>query len=254
MTVHLYLSLIPEALIVSMLPPEEFGVYYTVGYSKKRRGQAMFVELDPNFRHDFFRIDEAVARCVPHPDGRPKKSVYISTYRVLEHIPLTDIQTLYLVTKFGETLPLTRSNDIPDRAADSYMYQEIAPTSPLVVSTLNPQQFYNFIIKDPNSMIHLPAVCFVELRLGQLATDPEEGASGDLPYNYIHRLRECLVELKTKTIHTKMVDRTHTVEYPYRMIQSGIYLGNQEELAYFPLPSKDELRSQHYSWWRSANQ
>ena len=31
MTVHLYLSFIPEALIASMLPPEEFGDYYAVG-------------------------------------------------------------------------------------------------------------------------------------------------------------------------------------------------------------------------------
>ena len=61
MTVHLYLSLIPEALIASMLPPEEFGVYYTVGYTKKTSGQAMFVELDPDFRHDFFRIDAGLA-------------------------------------------------------------------------------------------------------------------------------------------------------------------------------------------------
>ena len=60
MTVHLYLSLIPEALIASMLTPEEFGVYYSVGTSKKRRGQAMFVELDPDFRHDVFRIDEGI--------------------------------------------------------------------------------------------------------------------------------------------------------------------------------------------------
>ncbi len=88
MTVHLYLSLIPEALIASMLPPQEFGVYYTVGYSKKMRGQAMFIELDPDFRHDFFPIEQGIARCVPHENGSLKKSVYIATYRVLEHIPL----------------------------------------------------------------------------------------------------------------------------------------------------------------------
>ncbi len=30
MDVYLYLSMIPEALIASMLTPEEFGVYYSV--------------------------------------------------------------------------------------------------------------------------------------------------------------------------------------------------------------------------------
>ncbi|MFO7680335.1 MAG: hypothetical protein R6X34_09815 [Chloroflexota bacterium] len=254
MTVHLYLSLIPEALIASMLPPEEFGVYYTVGYSKKQRGQAMFAELDLEFRNDFFRIDEGLERCVPHEDGRSKKSVYIATYRVLEHIPLDTIHKLYLVTKFGETLALERSTDYPKDNSSLYMYQEIAPTSPLVVSSLDPLSFYKFLTQDPMSLIHLPAVCFVDLRLGELATDPEFGNLGDLPYDYIHHLRECLMELRNKTIHTKMVDRTHTVEYPYRMINHGIYLGNQKELAYFPLPSREELRTNYYNWWRSANQ
>lgn len=253
MTVHLYLSLIPEALIASALPPEEFGVYYTVGYSKKQAGQAMFVELDPDFRNDFFNIDEGLARCVNHEDGRPKKSVYIATYRVLEHIPLDAVSKLYLVTKFGETLALDRSSDYPKDATTLYMYQEIAPTSPLVVSSLDPLDFSQFLTDD-TSGIYLPAVCFVDLRLGELAKDPEHGPIGDLPYDYIHHLRECLMELQGKRIHTKMVDRTHNVEYPYRMINSGIYLGNGQELAYFPLPSREELRSKYYTWWRSANQ
>lgn len=253
MTVHLYLSLIPEALIASMLTPEEFGVYYTVGYTKKQRGQAMFVELDPDFRHEAFRIEEGIARCVPHEDGRPKKSVYISTYRVLEHVSLANVKTLYLVTKFGETLALGRSDDLIHDDSQFYMYQELAPVSPLVVSTLNPSDFYKFIL-DENNLIHLPAVCFVDLRLGELAKDPEHGPVGDLPYNYIHHLRECLVALRDKTVHTKMVDRTHRVEYPYRMINSGIYLGNKEGLAFFPLPSINDLRQKHYQWWRSANQ
>ncbi len=42
-TVHLYLSLMPEALIASMLSPEEFGAYYAVGTEKKSSGQAIFL-------------------------------------------------------------------------------------------------------------------------------------------------------------------------------------------------------------------
>jgi len=253
MTVHLYLSLIPEALIASMLPPEEFGVYYTVGYSKKMRGQAMFIELDPNFRHDFFGIKEGIARCVPHKDGSPKRSVYIATYRVLEHIPLTGVDTLYLVTRFGESLPLMRSEEYPTKEEGLYMYQEIAPKFPLVVSTLPPLGMYNFLTQDPSSSIHIPAVCFVELRLGELADDPEFGKIKDLPYKGVYHLRECLLQLETKRVNTKMVDRVHTVEYRYRMIDSGIYVGNTEELAFFPLPPREELRNKYYRWWRSAN-
>ena len=95
--------------------------------------------------------------------------------------------------------------------------------------------------------------CFVELRLGELADDPEFGKVKDLPYEGIHHLRECLLELETKRVNTKMVDRVHTVEYPYRMIDSGIYVGNTEELAFFPLPPREQLRNEYYRWWRSAN-
>ena len=66
MAVHLYLSLVPEALIASMLEPEEFGSYYAVGTKKKSSGQAIFLEVDPDFRSKYFRIDEGVSRCVPH--------------------------------------------------------------------------------------------------------------------------------------------------------------------------------------------
>ena len=253
MTVHLYLSLIPEALIASMLPPEEFAVYYTVGYSKKMRGQAMFIELDPNFRHDFFPIEQGIARCVPREDGSPKKSVYIATYRVLEHIPLAGVETLYLVTRFGAPLLLQRSEQYPTKEEGLYMYQEIAPKFPLVVSSLPPLGMYRFLTQDASSLIHMPAVCFVELRLGELADDPEFGKVQDLPYDGVHRLRECLIELRTKQVHTKIVDRVHTVEYPYRMIDSGIYIGNTKELVYFPLPPMEQLRNEYYSWWRSAN-
>ncbi|RMD54351.1 MAG: hypothetical protein D6835_00895 [Candidatus Thermofonsia bacterium] len=253
MTVHLYMSLIPEALIASMLSPEEFGAYYAVGTQRKQHGEAMFVELDINFRHEFFRIDEGLARCVPHADGSPKKSVYISTYRVLEHVDLSNFQKLYLVTSYGQTLGLERQHVLPEFTGPLYMYQEIAPVTPRVVSTLNPAEFHQFIIQDPESMIHLPAICFVDLKLGQLAKNPEFGEIQDLPYDNINYLRECLLELGNKNITTKMVNRVHSVEFPYRMINSGIYIGNANDLAFYPLPPLEELRSKYYRWWRSAN-
>lgn len=253
MAIHLYLSMIPEALIASMLTPEEFGVYYAVGAKKKARGQAIFFEIDPNFRHEFFDIEEGMRRCVPHEDGTPKRSIYISVYRVLEHISLDAIQRLYLVTQDGRVLGLGPSEDLPDNGEGLHLYQEIAPVHPLVVSTLGPRDFYELIVKNPTTLLSLPAVCFVELSLGELAKDPIYGAVGDLPYANIEHLRQCLVDLSTKTVHTKMVDRIHPASFPYRMIKNGIFVGNRERLLYFPLPSREELRARHYRWWRSAN-
>jgi hypothetical protein len=251
---HLYLSMIPEALIASMLTPEEFGVYYAVGSQKKSRGQAIFFELDPDFRHDDLPIEEGLERCVVHDEGIPKRSVYISVYRVLERIDLDMILKLYLVTQDGRVLGVDPSEACPTSEGDGlHLYQEIAPVNPLVVSNLGPEELYDFIVKSPSTLLRLPAICFAELRLGELADNPEYGEVGDLPYANIDHLRQCLVDLRTKTIHTKMVDRISPATFPYRTLKSGIFVGNQEKLLCFPLPSSDELRAKHYRWWRSAN-
>ncbi len=253
MTKYLYLSLIPEALIVSMLPPEAFGEYYTVGDKKKHNEQAIFIELDPEFRHPFFRIDEAMARCVPHENGKPKKSVYVATYGVLEHVPLTAMGTLYLVTRYGKVLPLEKSTDFPDYTQNYFLYQEIAPVSVLVASTYNPVKFHYFMTHDPDNLISFPALAYMDLKLGDLDKDPEKGAIGDLPYDFIPILRDALVALRDKTIHTKMVDRTHTVEHPYRTINTGIYIGNMDGLIYYPMLSPEILDRDYFEWWHSAN-
>jgi len=252
-TIHLYLSMIPEALIASMLAPEEFGVYYAVGSQKKARGQAIFFEIDPDFRHDYFRIEEGIRRCMPHEDGSPKRSIYISVYRVLEHMSLDAIHKLYLVTQDGRVLGMESSEEFPEDTVGLHLYQEIAPVHPLIVSTLGPLEFYKLIVKNPVSLLSLPAICFVELRLGELAEDPEYGAVRDLPYSNIEHLRQCLVDLRTKTVHTKMVNRTQPASFPYRTIKSGIFMGNKERLLYFPMPSREELRAKNYYWLRSAN-
>jgi hypothetical protein len=245
--------MIPEALIASMLTPEEFGVYYAVGSAKKSRGQAIFCEIDPDFRNDYFRIEEGIRRCVPHEDGTPKRSIYISVYRALEHVSLDAIQKLYLVTQDGRSLGLPPAEEFPQDEDGLHLYQEITPVTPLVVSSLGPRDFYDLIVKTPTSLLTLPAISFVELRLGELAQDPERGAVRDLPYSNIGHLRECLMDLKVKTVHTKMVNRVEPATFPYRTIKSGVFVGNEKRLVYFPMPSQEELRTQHYRWWRSAN-
>jgi hypothetical protein len=235
-----------------MLTPEEFGVYYAVGTAKKARGQAIFFEVDSTFRHDYFRIEEGMRRCVPHEDGSPKASIYISVYRVLEHVPLEALGRLYLVTSDGRVLGLDASKDLPEVTNGLHLYKEIAPVTPFVVSPLDPKSFYELIVKSPNILLRLPAICFAELRLGELADNPEHGNIGDLPYSRVEHLRECLMALATKTVDAKMVNRTEPATFSYRTIKSGIFVGNEADLLFFPCPSSEELRADHYRWWRSA--
>lgn len=253
METHFYLSLLPEALIVSMLSPEEFGAYYATGSAKKSRGQAMFFEVDPTFRHDFFRIEEALKRCVPHEDGSPKASVYASVYRVLEHMDLAAVSDLYLTTQDGRTLGLKSSEILPDGEENLHLYQEIAPVTPLVVSRFAPISFLDLIVRNPVSLVTVPAIVFTELQLGELARDPEMGLMDELPYANSDHLRQCLTELKTKYVSTKMVDRTHSPNVQYRTIKNGFFFGNQQQLKYYPMPSPTTLRNENYRWFRSAN-
>jgi hypothetical protein len=254
MDTHLYLSLIPEALIASMLPPEDFGVYYAVGSAKKAQGQAIFFELDPQYRHEYFRIEEGLSRCVPHDDGTPKASVYISIYRVLEHVSLEALKKLYLVTRDGRVLGLDPRDEWPEEGEGMHLYQEIVPVHPLVASTLGPKAFFDLIVKDTDSLFSLPAICFVELRLGELAEEPEGGDVGNLPYSNMAHLRQCLVDLRTKRVHTKMVNRIQPATFPYRMISSGIFVGNGDQFKFFAMPEDEQLRKEHYRWWRSAQE
>lgn len=260
MDVHLYFSLIPEALIASNLPPEKFGQYYATGSSYKSKGQCIFFEVDPNFRSEYFDIDTAISRCIPKADGTPKHSVYISVYRVLEHLPINKLGKLYLTTAYGHTIGLDRDAGMPkDETYSLHLYQDLVPTNSLVVSNLDPQKFYESVTTHPLKFIRFPGLFFVELELGELAKDPENGKVGDLPYSFIHHLREALMELQPPAGNspspkeTKMVHRVHSLEFPYRMVKHGFYVGNGHDMAYYPMLSHRALRDEHNEWWRSAN-
>jgi hypothetical protein len=212
----------------------------------------MFFELDPAFRHEFFDIDTGYRRLVRQEDGTPKRSVYISIYRVLEHVSLSAIRKLYVTTRDGRTLGLDASETIPEASREMHLYQEIAPVNPRAVSTLGPRDFFAFLNDPKSSMVTVPALCFVDLTLGGLAEDPEYGSAQGLPYSNIEHYRECLIELKTKTVTIKMVDRIHAPTFHFRTVKDGFYLGNAGRLRFFPMPSLDVLRAEHLRWWRSA--
>jgi len=250
---HLYLSLMPEALIASMLSPEEFGSYYALGSSHTTQGQAVFFEIDPSFRHPDIPIEEAIARCVPHKDGTPKRTVYASVYRVLERVPLSAVGRLYLVTKDGRTLEVARSTMTTGLTDSLHLYHELSPVRPLVASRLAPEPFFHLLCDDPRAPLSLPAVAFIELRLGELARDPMKGSIGDLPYDNIDHLRACLEQVKDKEVGTKGVDRLHPGTFSYRTIKDGLYLGNKTDgLVFYGLLPMRTLEASNYLWWKSA--
>ena len=121
-------------------------------------------------------MDSLNKRCVAKPDGSPKSSVYLSVYKVLEMIPLSALKSLYLTTDNGHTLELkkTRYNQVSEEKNRFYLFQELCPVSPMIMSDLAPAAFLKRLT-DGSTPIVLPKLFFVELKLGDLATNPKKG-------------------------------------------------------------------------------
>ena len=66
----------------------------------------IFSEVDVGFRHPYFNIETALASLVPHEDGRPKATRFISCYRVLEHTDYDALMDLYLTNPDGTCMRL----------------------------------------------------------------------------------------------------------------------------------------------------
>lgn len=249
---YLYLSLLPEALIASMLPPQEFGNYLAVGTKKRTRGQAMFFEVDPNFDSDYFKLKDIDILCKPHEDGTPKRSKYFSIYRVLEHVPLNMLKNLYLTTDDGRVLELKQAEYTSRNDTKLRLYQQLCPVNPRIASSLEPIDFVKFIT-NPSNRISVPKIVFVQLGLNNLSTDPVNGSDENLPFPNIQHLRDCLTELKVvKDKPTKTVIRFMQGDFLYRTIKNGFYVGDQNDFLFYKFPSIEELENEYYPWWRSA--
>ena len=254
MAAHLYLSMIPEALIASMLPPMDFGVYYAVGTEKKSRGQAQFFSVDRNFSSDYFPMSEIDSRCVPRADGQPKHSVYLSVYRVLEHLPLNAIQNLYLATRDGRVLEIAPSRTLPSYSREYRMYQEICPVTPRVVSSLDPKEFAAFMT-DSKRSIHVPVIFFAELGSRRPGAGPREGQREE-PSVQLHRTP---ARLREGAQHGAPQEHEDGGPHPASGLPvpggpERLLPGQREGAAVLPhAVGRGDADDRHDVWWRSAS-
>ena len=253
METYLYLTLMPEELIASMLPPKDFGAYRAVGREETTHSPDIFFEVAPLDKNEVpFPLENIEKRCVPHSDGSPKRSVYRAIYRVLEQIPLNKLKNVYFTTRDGRVLELAQGKELPSFEPGYHLYQELSPAHPQIASTLNPIEYIRYLTEG-NENLYVPKICFVDLRLGILAKDIDHGEVVDLPYSGIEHLRNCLKQLRvTGEKKTKTVDRIPPQSFPYRAIKNGLYVGSSDDILYYPFPSHDEFQTKYYQWWRSA--
>jgi hypothetical protein len=252
--IYYYLSVFPlEALVASQLSPMEFGTYMAIGSTKSSHENFIFMIVEGEFA-GHFDWDYARERCIPHEDGGPKRSLYLSVYRVLESIPFSVIGNLYLVTRAGRCLELSRGPfREAERPADFFVYQELCPLTPLVASSLPPPGFAGYLTGGDHK-ISVPKIVFADLKVADFSDhDATEHLGGIYDRKRIH-LKSCIDEVVTNLDKkNKTVDRSHVDAFTYKSINRGVYLADSENFIMYPMKSLEELKSDHYYWAKSAD-
>lgn len=256
---HLYMIVFPiNALVASQLDPAAFAQHYTIGSARHFQGKVIFAELDINFRDPYFRIDEYLEKTVPHDDGSPKRTKFISSYRVLEHVRFDAIKKLYLVTVNGKALELSPADYTAENVPGLIrIYQEIAPIRNLIASRLDQRTFGKYISEDVAK--GAARVCFtqIDLNIEEFLAESKhrEVVVSPIPDSNPYRLLDCLSELQqntqksVKTISLSSV--LHSISY--RMLRHGFWFYDIDGNAlFFPIPSQHELETTHYEWLKNA--
>ena len=192
-------------------------------------------------------------KCVAHSNGNPKHSVYLSIYRALEKIPNDKLASMYLTTKDGRVLELKK-----DVYRDSingcnyYLYHELCPVNPVIVSVLDPEDFSRYITS-PEKKVHVPKIIFTDMKLPDFDNPEHTGNLGSIYDHKIPHILNCIASVTGDRGKTnKTVDRSHVESFSFQIIGNGIYVGDGKELLEYKLPDIDVIKQENYYWGRSA--
>jgi hypothetical protein len=254
---HLYLILFPnEALVASQLTPEEFGKHYSIGSPRHFAGKVIFLEVDINYRHDYLRLDDYLTHMDPVHPG-PKRTRFVKSYRVLEHIDFSAFQKLYLVTTDGGVLGLDRVDSAITYSDSGHVrvYQEICPLRVLAASRMDPPQFGSYITGETWSK-GAPKIFFTQYDIDvedTVANNPVYAYNmGPLPNVNPTNLPTALKELREDpTKKTKTISLNPNLDYmSYKAIKHGFWFTAGADTLFYRMPSLNELHEKHNSWWR----
>ena len=245
------------ALVASNLPPEEFGKHYTVGSSRYYHGQVIFAQVQDDYRHDYFQIDELLKDVVPNQAGRPKRTKFISCYRVLEHIDLSAFMDLYVTSVSGQVLRLQQAPyERTHQPGFIRTYQEICPFSAIVMSHMSPPDFGEYIT-DLSLPKSAPEVMFTQIDfviedfLTQLESNPFH--TSPIPNVHPHKLKEQIIELQSKPEKsTKAISLDSVLgKISFLQLRTGFWIAAQEREIFYPIPDRATLENEHPNFYRS---
>jgi hypothetical protein len=256
---HLYMIVFPiNALVASQLEPTEFAQHYTIGSARHFQGKVIFAELDINFRDPYFLIDEYLEKTVPHADGSPKRTKFISSYRVLEHVPFNVIKKLYLVTVSGKALELSPSPYTAENVPGLIrIFQEIAPVRNLIASRLDQRDFGNYITADTAKGASRFCFTQIDLNIEEFLAESRnrEIIISPIPDSNPYHLLDCLMEMhRTEDKQVKTISLSSVLHnISYRVLRHGFwFFDKNDEMLFFPMPTAHELETTYYDWFKSA--
>ena len=245
------------ALVASNLRPEEFGRHYTIGSSRYYHGQVIFAQIQDDYRHEFFPIDRLLEEVVPNPAGRPKRTKFIATYRVLEHIDLSAFMDLYITSVAGVVLRLKQAPyERTHRPGFIRTYQEICPFSTILLSHMSPPEFGHFIT-DPAQPKSAPEVMFTQIDfdidefLKQLEGNPFH--TSPIPNVHPHKLRDQIYEIRAnpeKRIKGISLDSV-LGRISFLKLRTGFWIASQKGNIFYPIPDNETLKKDHGDFVRS---
>lgn len=252
MKIYYYLTIFPiESLIASNLEPTKFGSYLSTGSKKGSYENNIFIEIEEGCSN-FFDWDYAKKKCVPKENVEPKHSVYLSIYRTLENTPIKALKSIYLTTKDGRTLeikPEIFDNNLSEKKF--YIYQEICPTRPLIVTSLKPKDYVKNITNKENKT-YIPTIAFADIKTISFHSE-NTGSLGPLYDRNIEHLHNCVNEVTlNKDKLFKIVERSNVDKFSYQIIGDGIFVGDNQTIIFYRMISVEDLRRYHYDWARSA--
>ncbi|MBT8043784.1 MAG: hypothetical protein KJO79_02435 [Verrucomicrobiae bacterium] len=250
------------ALVASQLDPEAFGRHYATGSSRFYNGTVIFAEIENTYRHDYFKIDEMLKEVKPSPDGTPKRTKFIATYRVIEHIDLSAFKDLYVVSVEGEVLGLQQAPYERQHGPGFVRtFQEICPFGAVVLSHMTPPEFGEYIT-DPNQPKGAPKVVFtqIDLNINEFLSQIEANPFHHSPLPNVHpqKLRDQILEIKgNPEKRTKGVSLDSAIDrLSFLRLRGGFWIssgGPGGEMIFYPVPDHDTLEKDHYAFYKSVS-
>lgn len=256
---YLYQILYPKnALVGSQLPPEEFGKHFQTGSSRFYAGKVIFSEVDINYRNDYLDIENCLEALVPHEDGRPKATKYISCYRVLEHLSLESLGDLFLVNPNGTVLRLKQGiYEKKHHQGHLRTFADICPLTMLVITTYDAIEYAKYITTSANKK-GAPQQFYtqIELDVDQFMKDFEANPFISAPISFLHpsKLRDAINEVMKS--HGKkplkgLSLRSDIGRTPWTQIRHGFWIANDQKMVFWPMLEMSELEKNNYGFYRS---